>query len=170
MSTAVCFWKNHWIYLYFSVLNDSFYLPAIKSEDISMHNTLSTFSSLPLSSFIICYFYTVEFITFTFCSATSHFYFILDEREFEWTPRIGDGQRGLACCNSWGRKESDTTERLNWTESYRECLIQHLGVSLFANNSPLTSYLAEICLLVISSVRGYKSSTSWVQACLTIFV
>ena len=28
----------------------------------------------------------------------------------------GDGQGGLACCNSWGRKESDTTERLNWTE------------------------------------------------------
>ena len=25
-------------------------------------------------------------------------------------------QGGLACCNSWGRKESDTTERLNWTE------------------------------------------------------
>ena len=26
---------------------------------------------------------------------------------------VGDGQRGLACCNSWGHKESDTTERLN---------------------------------------------------------
>ena len=29
---------------------------------------------------------------------------------------LGDGQGGLACCNSWGCKESDTTERLNWTE------------------------------------------------------
>ena len=29
---------------------------------------------------------------------------------------VGDGQGGLACCDSWGRKESDTTERLNWTE------------------------------------------------------
>ena len=28
----------------------------------------------------------------------------------------GDGQGGLACCNSWGRKESDMTEQLNWTE------------------------------------------------------
>ena len=37
-------------------------------------------------------------------------------REFEWTPGVGDGQGGLVCCNSWGRKESDTTERLNWTE------------------------------------------------------
>ena len=33
-----------------------------------------------------------------------------------WTPGVGDGQGGLACCNSWGCKESDTTERLNWTE------------------------------------------------------
>ena len=41
----------------------------------------------------------------------------LDGREFEWTLRVGDGQGGLACCNLWGRKESDTTERLNWTET-----------------------------------------------------
>ena len=40
----------------------------------------------------------------------------LDGHEFEWTPGIGDGQGGLACCNSWGCKKSDTTERLNWTE------------------------------------------------------
>ena len=40
----------------------------------------------------------------------------LDGRESEWTPGIGDGQGSLACCNSWGRKESDTTERLKWTE------------------------------------------------------
>ena len=36
--------------------------------------------------------------------------------ESEWTPGVGDGQGGLACCNTWGRKESDTTEQLNWTE------------------------------------------------------
>ena len=36
--------------------------------------------------------------------------------EFEWTPGVDDGQGGLACCNSWGCKESDMTERLNWTE------------------------------------------------------
>ena len=40
----------------------------------------------------------------------------LDGRESEWTPGDGDGQGGLACCDSRGRKESDTTERLNWTE------------------------------------------------------
>ena len=40
----------------------------------------------------------------------------LDGRESEWTPGVGDGQGGLACCDLWGRKESDMTERLNWTE------------------------------------------------------
>ena len=40
----------------------------------------------------------------------------------EWTLGVGDGQGGLACCDSWGRKESDTTERLNWTE---QCLYRH---------------------------------------------
>ena len=34
----------------------------------------------------------------------------LDGRESEWTPGVGDGQGGLVCCGSWGRKESDTTE------------------------------------------------------------
>ena len=40
----------------------------------------------------------------------------LDEHESEWTPGVGDGHGGLVCCDSWGRKESDTTEQLNWTE------------------------------------------------------
>ena len=40
----------------------------------------------------------------------------LDGCESEWTPGVGDEQGGLACCDSWGRKESDTTERVNWTE------------------------------------------------------
>ena len=39
-----------------------------------------------------------------------------DGRESEWTSGVGDGQGGLACCDSWDRKESDTTERLNWTD------------------------------------------------------
>ena len=40
----------------------------------------------------------------------------LDGHEFEYTLGVGDGQGGLACCDSWGRKESDMTEQLNWTE------------------------------------------------------
>ena len=40
----------------------------------------------------------------------------LNGHGFGWTPGVGDGQGGLPCCDSQGRKESDTTERLNWTE------------------------------------------------------
>ena len=40
----------------------------------------------------------------------------LNGHGFRWTPGVGDGQGGLACCSSWGCTESDTTEQLNWTE------------------------------------------------------
>ena len=39
----------------------------------------------------------------------------LDTHAFGWTLGVGDGQGGLACCDSWSHKESDTTELLNWT-------------------------------------------------------
>ena len=55
----------------------------------------------------------------------------LDGRESEWTLGVSDGQGGLVCCNSRGCKESDTTERLKWTElnfwyslAWKECLLQ----------------------------------------------
>ena len=55
----------------------------------------------------------------------------LDEPESEWTPGVGDGQGGLACCDSWGRKESDRTEWLKWTElnwtELREIMIKSIG-------------------------------------------
>ena len=44
-------------------------------------------------------------------------YHQLDGHEFEQTPGVGDGQGSLTCYSPWGRKESDTTKRLNWTES-----------------------------------------------------
>ena len=37
-------------------------------------------------------------------------------RESGWTPRVGDGQGDPACCDSWDRKESNTTERLIWSD------------------------------------------------------
>ena len=57
----------------------------------------------------------------------------LDGRESEWSPGVGDGQGGLVCCDSWGRKESDMTERLNWTElkiSFRSSNILSQGAFL----------------------------------------
>ena len=47
----------------------------------------------------------------------------LNGHGFGWTPGVGDGQGGLACCGSWGRKESDTTERLNWLNHPPDTLI-----------------------------------------------
>ena len=38
---------------------------------------------------------------------------ITNSMDMSWSPGVGDGQGGLACCGSWGCKESDTTERLN---------------------------------------------------------
>ena len=42
----------------------------------------------------------------------------LDGHGFGWTPGVGDGQGGLACCGSWGPRELDTTEWLNWTRCW----------------------------------------------------
>ena len=70
----------------------------------------------------------------------------LDGRESEWTPGVGDGQGGLACCDSWGHKESDKTEWLNWTElfiniglaknthiGFLECLIEKTCMNFLVN-------------------------------------
>ena len=40
----------------------------------------------------------------------------LDGLESQWTPGVGDGQGGLACCDSWACKESDMTDRLIWSD------------------------------------------------------
>ena len=53
----------------------------------------------------------------------------LNGHEFGWTPGVGDGQGGLDCCSSWGHKEPDTTEQLNWTETYIHYLF-------YPHNSP----------------------------------
>ena len=49
----------------------------------------------------------------------------LSEHGFGWIPGIGDGQGGLACCSLWGYKESDTTERLDWTVQKQTLTISH---------------------------------------------
>ena len=54
----------------------------------------------------------------------------LDRQEFEQTPGVGDGQGGLVCCSPWGCKESETTERLNWTELNGNILTLHGPVKL----------------------------------------
>ena len=54
----------------------------------------------------------------------------LDGHEFEWTPGVDDGQGGLVCCSTGDCKESDPTERLNWTELKLQ-LRKYLSCSTF---------------------------------------
>ena len=61
-----------------------------------------------------------------------------DEHKFEQAPGVGDGQGSLACCCPWGHKESDMTERLNWTE----------------NNNQIYSQIMSMCLLVEMTPQG----------------
>ena len=77
-------------------------------------------------------------------------YHRLDGREFEWTPGVGDGKGGLACCNSWCRKESDMPERLNW---------KHKGGDL---------KVRLICVLIRTSKKQESSRKTSVSALLTM--
>ena len=52
----------------------------------------------------------------------------LNGHGFVWTLGVGDGQGGLVCRGSWGHKESDTTEWLNWTELALGCWVQECWV------------------------------------------
>ena len=99
----------------------------------------------------------------------------LDGHEFEWTLGVGDGQGGLVSCDSWGRRDSDTTEQLNWTECKRNqvkkltqfwyspdtgpcthvlfAYVQHL---IYSYQSPLTESSLHWCLpqiLQLTSVQ-----------------
>ena len=55
----------------------------------------------------------------------------LNGHEFEWTLGAGDGQGGLACCDSWGCKVSDMTEQLNWTDTSKICLFSFLKCTVY---------------------------------------
>ena len=72
----------------------------------------------------------------------------LDGHEFGWTPDVGDGQGGLACCDSWARKESGTTEWLKWTE-LNSLFISRLLQSELVYSVERTSAIATftICML-----------------------
>ena len=53
----------------------------------------------------------------------------LNGHGFGWAPGIGDGQGGLAYCGSWGHKESDMTEQLNWNWNWIRMLLCQLHVN-----------------------------------------
>ena len=81
----------------------------------------------------------------------------LDGRGFGWTPGVGDGQGGLACCGSWGRKESDTTEQLNWTvHRCRKPSVIFVGIALI-----LWFMLGSITIVIILSLIVHEHRVSF---------
>ena len=73
----------------------------------------------------------------------------LNGHEFEWTPGIGDGQRGRTCCRSWCCKESDTAERLNrtecpWNKPLNLSGPWFLHMSCGHNNTSITKFLCRL--------------------------
>ena len=71
----------------------------------------------------------------------------LDGHEFGWTPGVGDGQGSLACCDSWGCKESDMTERLNWIE------LKYVVMVCATNMTKIKSFFSHHCFFC-SWIRG----------------
>ena len=72
----------------------------------------------------------------------------LNGHELEQAPGVGDGQGGLVCCRPWGRKQSDTTEWLNWTELLRECCMYQWTASLLICLRSLSQKLIISCALI----------------------
>ena len=66
----------------------------------------------------------------------------LNGHGFGQTPAVGDGQGGLTCCGSWGHKESDTTEWLNWSKLLNLSPDSHAQFSSF-----ISSFLCILWLL-----------------------
>ena len=73
----------------------------------------------------------------------------LNGQGFRWTLVVRDGQGGLVCCGSWGRKESGMTELLNWTEVNTNKLEdkRQSGWDVLTSASPVSDYFLECFLL-----------------------
>jgi len=92
----------------------------------------------------------------------------LNGREFEWTPGVGDGQGSLACYDSWGHKELDMTERLNWTESNSK---HQYHVPFLSSSSIIIPFLSQATLLTVGlsrrtdcwSHKGSGFSQNWLN-------
>ena len=90
----------------------------------------------------------------------------LNGREFGWTPGVGDAQGGLACCDSWGRKESDTPERLNWTDWW----VCNLFFLILDYTLLLDHFLRLLSRFTVSSLVGWVLSTSRRRAGLFLLI
>ena len=82
---------------------------------------------------------------------------LTDGRESGWTLGVGDGQGCLECCDSWGRKKSDTTEWLNWTELMIICMFQwHSPKSSHSSPLPQSPKYCSILQYTNAYIRNFK--------------
>ena len=91
----------------------------------------------------------------------------LEGHEFEQAPGVGDGQGSLACCSPRGRKESDTTERLNWTELNEIfCSFSYQVRKPYEYSTPLTyvNLGAPLIFVLSCSVMSDSFVTPWTVA------
>ena len=78
-----------------------------------------------------------------------------DGHEFEQASGVGERHGSLVCCYSWGRKELDTTERLNWTEL--DCDFFYPAKCLFITLPIFLPLLCTFCILLKKSLLTPKS-------------
>ena len=96
----------------------------------------------------------------------------LDGHESEWVPGFGDRQGGLACCDSWGHKESDTTERLIdliWSETIAELLIsESQEVKQYYNKNKIFFHLCELKIFQFCKIHPMRVRR-WNKALITYY-
>ena len=83
----------------------------------------------------------------------------LSAHEFGWTWELVMDRGGLAYCNSWGRKELDTTEQLNWTELISKTYCRHQTEIIPSNNTSVFS------LALLSIQRPTVISKTNINSC-----
>ena len=109
--------------------------------------------------------FLLNWLQYCFCFM---FCFFWPQGMWDFNPGDGDGQGGLACCDSWGRKESDTTEQMNWTEegSNSNCLLWEQSLNHWtAREAPLLVYIfyGSGTLVSYSSLRCQSDQYFWVN-------
>ena len=88
----------------------------------------------------------------------------LNGHKCEYTLGVGDGQGGLACCCPWGHKESDPTERLNWTEE-----LDNSSICIFCGSNCLSIFFLLILdLLLFVSWHGREIFVTCQTLCMKI--
>ena len=92
----------------------------------------------------------------------------LNGDEFQWTLRVGNGQGSLAFCSPWGCKESDTTERLNWTELINKYKSPTLPTQLWKTFPTFVSMEFSVSLspITIAWIKSSLPDSLWPVQCL----